>query len=224
MYVTKAAGRGASARKYDLLTAMGTFALACSRSEQRSILRLITLVTARYNWVLDDLSVGQREIARLWHCDERTVKREVTKLRQEGWLVLKRQGARGRVASHGIDWEAIQERTRDLWISVGPDFAARMAGQGAEPAPATASATIPSPGEGDGTEWAASRGVLHAEDPATYGAWFGPLRREGRSGGRLTLRAPSRFHATYVRTHLQLRLVAALRTVDPEIGQVDVLG
>ena len=95
MQTLRPVGRGASARKYDILTALGAFALAQGKHEQRRVLRLMTLITARYNWARDELAVGQRESARLWAVDERTVKREMARLKAAGWLVVKRQGAFG---------------------------------------------------------------------------------------------------------------------------------
>ena len=44
------------------------------------MLRLIALITARYNWQRDELSVGQSEMARIWGVHDRTVKREVRRL------------------------------------------------------------------------------------------------------------------------------------------------
>ena len=126
MLNTKTVGRGASSRKYDLITALGAYALSLGKTDQRRVLRLITLITARYNWARDELAVGQREIARLWSCDERTVKREAALLRGLGWLVVKRQGARGRVTEYGINIERMLKDTSDSWASVGPDFQIRL--------------------------------------------------------------------------------------------------
>ncbi len=53
MIARRPASYGAAALKYDLLTMMG--------------------VTARYNWRNGEMTVGRREIARLWGVDERTV-------------------------------------------------------------------------------------------------------------------------------------------------------
>jgi hypothetical protein len=100
MQVKRPAGRHASVVKYDILTALGAFALSQPKSPQRLVLRFMTLVTARYNWSRNELAVGQREIAKLWTVDERTVKREMAKLRAMGWLVVKKQGVRGRVSAN----------------------------------------------------------------------------------------------------------------------------
>lgn len=219
-------GRGASALKYDLLTAMGAFALSAVPSEQKRVLRLMTLITARYNWVSDSLMVGQREIASLWSCTERTVKRDMAVLRGRGWLVLRRQGARGRVSEYGIDLDRILSDTQDAWKAVGPDFAARLG------APAVSTTNVvslpvtgpaPMPDGSDSTEWGVARHLLRDQDAGLYTAWVHALKREGRAGGRLVLRAPSRFHASYVLTHLAGRLLAVCRDIDPTLDSVDIV-
>jgi hypothetical protein len=167
---------------------MGAAALSKGKHDQRRTLRLITLITARYNWMRDELAVGQREIARLWSVDERTVKREMALLRAQGWLNVKRQGAQTSTV-----------------VSL------RHSGQ------------VAAPEAGDGTEWALARRLLHAEDPSAYGAWLAALQRSERAGGRLTLRAPSRFHAAYVQTHLERRIFAACHAVDEAISELRIV-
>lgn len=129
MHIVKPARPRDAARKYDIITALGAYALARDKHDQRLVLRLITLITARYNWARDELAVGQREIARLWSVDERTVKREMAKLRGKGWLVVKRQGARGRVTEYGMDLDRMLAMTEGDWSNVGPDFDLRMSGK-----------------------------------------------------------------------------------------------
>ncbi|MEP2714933.1 hypothetical protein [Pseudophaeobacter sp.] len=225
MQAKKPAGRNASALKYDILTALGTFALSQPKAKQRLVLRIMTLVTARYNWTRNELAVGQREIARLWSVDERTVKREMAKLRAMGWLVVKRQGVRGRVSEYGLDMERIYEDTREVWSSVGPDFEHRMSGIDAPPenvVPLRPGQIAPAPDLSQGDEWSLAKAVLHREDPAIYTAWIDALARGDRAGGRLTLTAPSRFHANYVLSHLKPRLLAACRDVDAQISDIVV--
>jgi DNA-binding transcriptional MocR family regulator len=226
MLAKRPAGRHAAAIKYDVLTAMGAYALAQGPTSQRLVLRLLTLLTARYNWQRDELAVGQREIARLWDVDERTVKREMAKLRSMGWLVIKRQGARGRVSQYGLGLDRILDDTRDRWAAVGPDFDCRMSGGDEQPTnvvPLRSDASAPAPDLSDGTEWSLAKGLLHTEDMATYTAWIQALTRESRAGGRLVLRAPSRFHATYVMSHLKRRLLTACRDVDSDITDITVV-
>lgn len=227
-------GRGAAARKYDLLTALGAHACQGDKHLQRLVLRLITLIVARYNWQTDELSIGQREIARLWSVDERTVKRDLARLRAMGWLVTKQAAARGRVAIQGLDLAAIHAATAPAWAAVGPDFVARMgAPAGAEaqgpgnvvPFRGAASGPHPDaapPPEGAGL-WARARARLAAEVPPLYDAWFRPLVEAGRRPGRLELAAPSQFHASYVATHLRARLECAVQQEDASIRFVAVI-
>ncbi len=222
MLIAKTVGRNASVAKYDILTALGCYALARSKHDQRLILRLITLITARYNWARNELAVGQREIARLWSVDERTVKREMAKLRALGWLVVTRQGARGHVTEYRIDKEQLLAATQESWANVGPDFDMRMQGQ-PETDRVVAMPTrgkTPVPDIGDGLEWSLAQALLHAEDPNNYGSWLHALTRADRAGGRLTLKAPTRFHGAYVQTHLLRRIIAACQAVDADVTDV----
>ncbi|QFT61164.1 hypothetical protein FIU94_20200 (plasmid) [Sulfitobacter sp. THAF37] len=228
MLQKRLAGPGAATRKYDLITALGAHALSLDKHDQRLILRLITLLTARYNWGRDELCIGQREIAQLWSCNERTVKREMAKLRGLGWFRVKRQGARGRVTTYGLDADAMLTATRGIWPAIGSDFEVRLdAGSAAPeaekvvPFPRADAATPPDMGAGD--EWALAQAVLYQQDKGQFGAWLRALVRVGRAGGRLTLRAPSRFHAAYVQTHLSQTILTACQSVDDSVGSVEVI-
>ncbi|QDY71002.1 hypothetical protein [Qingshengfaniella alkalisoli] len=224
MLQPKATGRFAAARKYDLLTAMGAYALGQGKGPQQLTLRLMTLVTARYNWSRNELAVGQREIARLWNVNERTVKREMAKLRGMGWIRLKRAAVRGRVAEYGLEIDQILQDTRDHWRAVGPDFELRMGHEPTETVvPLPVKGQVTAPDCSDGTEWSLAKAVLHSEDPALYAAWGQALSRDGRAGGRLTLRAPSRFHAAWVEQHLKDRLTRICRQIDPDVSEVVIL-
>ncbi len=220
---TKAVGRNAAALKYDIITAVGAWALAQSKHEHRLALRFLTLLTARYNWQRDLLCVGQREIAALWQCNERTVKRDMSKLRALGWVVLKIQGRRGRVAQYGLNLDAILKSTRSTWDHIGPDFVLRLD----QPAtdniiPLTPRQDVPAPDISSGQEWSLAAALIHQEDPATFGAWVRALERESRAGGLLCLKAPSRFHAAYVEIHLKARLIAACRIVDDSVTDIAI--
>jgi hypothetical protein len=224
MQLPRPVGREAASRKYDILSALMAFALAHDKHVQRLVLRIMALITTRYNWQRDELSMGQAEIARLWSVDERTVKREMAKLRSRGWLVVKRQGARGRVSLYGLDLDRMMEDTRPLWPQLGADFIARIdppqsGAGGSNVVPLRAS---PAP-EQDGTVWAATQAWLHRDDPASYGAWFHPLSDAGVEAACLTLTAPSRFHARYVETHLKERVLKALRISDPSVHDVQII-
>ncbi len=223
MHIVKTTGRNASVAKYDILTALGTFALAGSKHDQKLVLRFITLITARYNWKRNQLAVGQREIARLWSVDERTVKREMAKLRAKGWLEVRRQGARGHVTEYRMNSEKLLSDTQAQWENVGPDFEARMRETPEMPGnvvPLPTRDNVAAPDISDETEWSLARAILHREDAVTYGAWFASLQRVSRAGGRLILNAPGRFHATYVQTHFEALLLRACQEADPDIDGV----
>lgn len=228
MKVLRPTGRGAASRKYDILTALGAMALKGSQHEQRRVLRFMTLITARYNWQRDRLCVGQREIARMWSCDERTVKREMARLKALGWLLVLRQGARGRVTEYSLNVESVMNATEPSWIDVGPDFAARLGARESHPTedasvvPLPVRGTAPSPDLAGETEWDIARIGLHAEDQGLYAAWLHALTRQERAGDRLILKAPSRFHASYVATHLAPRIVAACAAVDETVESVEL--
>lgn len=226
MLSTKPVGRGAQARKYDLLTALGAYALSQGKHDQRRVLRLMTLITARYNWARDELSVGGREIARMWCVDERTVKREMAHLRTRGWLVVHLQGARGRVTRYGVDWDRIIADTQPQWDAVGPDFALRMGAQDAVDTtvvPMPVKGTVVAPDVSDGTEWALAKGLMHTQDAGLYASWISGLERAGRVGGVLTVKAPSRFHAAYVQSHLEARLLRVCQDVDSDVSEIRIV-
>lgn len=228
MQIVRPVGRQAASRKYDLITALGVHACRGDKHFQRLVLRFITAIVARYNWQTDELSIGQRELAALWSVDERTVKREMAKLRALGWLVQKRAAVRGRVAIHGLDLPAILAATRADWDAVGPDFVDRMAGPPQptdhQPAPNVVAfpGTIPASLPEDATLWDRIQSRLATEDPAAFTMWFRQLSQIGLSGGCLDLIAPSRFHAAYVTTHHLIRLLAAARRQDGSIRMVKV--
>ena len=193
-------GASGAALKYDLLTALGAEACAADKHRQRTSLRLMTLITARYDWRSDNLATGQTEIARLWSVDTRTVKREMARLREREWLWLKVPAAKGRVACYGLGIAAILRDTRPVWPAIGPDYVARMA---PEPAAPDAGNVVPfAPVVAGQGPWAAICQAFQAGEPGAYAAWIAPIRcaAEGEAG-RLVLHAPTGFHESYVRSH-----------------------
>lgn len=225
MQVIRPVGREAAAKKYDMLSALMAHALAGDQHRQRLVLRLMSLITTRYNWQRNELTMGQREIARLWCVDERTVKRDMARLRALGWIIVKRQGARGRVSVLGLDLERLMLDTRGAWENIGPDFVERAGGA----APAKADGTVvpfrprPSVEAGQGP-WHQARQQLLAEDPALFEAWFAPLTEVAHDGEVLILMAPTRFQASYVATHLIGRILTAVTRADGSIRTVRVQG
>lgn len=216
-------GRAASARKYDLLSAMMAFGLSAGKHERLLVMRLMALITTRYNWQRDELAVGQREIARLWCVDERTVKREMAKLRARDWVIVKRHGARGRVTVHGLDLAQILRDTRPAWPHIGPDFEARMA-EGEVPTPQSNVVPLHAVPEvsGIGDVWPVMQTRLRDSHPALFAAWFSKLDEVERSGDCLILAAASPFVATTVARDYGEHLLLAAQNVDRTIRRVEI--
>ena len=223
MQVLKPVGRDAAARKYDILSALAAHGLAGDKNDQRRVLRLLALITARYNWQRDELAVGQVEIARLWSVDPRTVKREMAKYRSMGWLVEKRAGVRGRVAVHGLDLATILADTQPQWNNVGPDFAERMTG----PAPLNAPDNVipfqpPPMPQTDPGLWGRAVEELHRISPLVVANWLAKAEAEDLSDGTLTISVPTQFVARFIETNLTGQIETVLRRLDPKVRRLSV--
>ena len=223
MQLTKPVGRNASAMKYDILSALGVFALSGDKYRQRLCLRLIVLITARYNWQRDELSIGRAEIARLWSVDERTVKREMGKLKAMGWLSVKHPGARGRVTVYGLEIGAIGSELSETNLRLGPDFVQRVRFGDLTDHPEAADAKVVPlrrPLRGTGVDqgiWGLTRHDLASLHPSEFKAWLAGLGFGGFQDGTLTLIAPSKFVASYVRTHFERHIVETAQKHEPAV-------
>lgn len=218
MQVAKPVGRNAPALKYDILSALAVYALSGDKHRHRSVLRIVTLITTRYNWRSNELSIGREEIARLWSVNERTVKREMAKLRSAGWVAVKRPAARGRVAVYELDLKQIMLDTVEIWPVIGPDFQDRMQQEPAEDSnvvPFQAKPSLPPPNGED--LWGQVQSILHGRDPELWASWFQHLHEAERAGGQVTLVAPSRFMADYIAQKWTARVLAAYGRIDPSI-------
>jgi len=229
MLASRPVGREAATKKYDILSALMTYALAREKHTQKLILRLMSLITTRYNWQRNELSMGQKEIAKLWSVDERTVKRELAKLKSKGWLDVKRAGARGRVTLYSINLESVLKETETDWVKMGPDFVSRL-GDIIAPAAQNVQETniVPFAGPSqkrppeDGSVWASAAAFMFDKDATVFAAWLQQLEQAEQEGGCLTLIAPTKFHATYVETHLKDHILQAVIRVDPSIRSVRI--
>ena len=228
--VSRLAGPGAAALKYDILTALLVTAARGGRVEARLSLRLSLLITARYNWRQGSFAVGQKEMARMWGVTERTAKREMAEMRARRWIAVTVPAARGRVAQYRIELTEVMRATLPHWEAVGSDFAARMAGA-PEPRHETESGNVVPLRRGDMSElpvedgscWPAAAAQLQMQDPAIYAAWFAGLQVLKEESGILTLVAPSRFVADYVRTHFHTRILAVLLAEDRSLRELVIV-
>ncbi len=223
MQVAKPVGRNAPALKYDILSALTVYALSGDKHRHRSILRLMTLITTRYNWRNNELSIGREEMARLWSVDERTVKREMAKFRASGWVSVKRAAARGRVAVYELDLKQMLLDTSDIWPMIGPDFQDRMQTEPESQTNIIPFQTNPTPPQHEGDDvWTQVQSILHGRDPELWSSWFQHLSEAERAGGSVTLMAPSRFMADYISQKWAARVLAAYGRVDPSIRTVRI--
>jgi Mn-dependent DtxR family transcriptional regulator len=186
------------------------------------MLRFMTAITARYNWQRDELTMGRAELARLWQVNERTVKRELAKLKACNWLRIKRPAARGRVTVYGVDWAQVLQDTEGAWAHVGPDFVLRageLAGHPGGEIPDRKVVAFPRPATGD-TEWDVVRAEMARDDPAFHANWLASVQRVGIAAGVLELQAPSAFHAQYLNAQAGARLLASVQRVAPQVHRV----
>ena len=219
-------GPGAAVVKYDVITALSVLALRDGSTLQTTVLRLIALITARYNWKLDHFSVPQTDMARMWQVSDRTVKREVKRMVEAGLVICVRPGVRGRVAAYRLNYMQLSDNTRGIWADVGPDYDARMQEmQGPADAkivkvdfaakPPVASDILPQRDD----VWGRVLTTLAETDPANLRNWYKKLDLVAVEPDCVVLRAPSGFVAQFVQTHLSRALVTALsREVGRQVG------
>lgn len=220
------AGPQAASDKYDVLTALSLIAFDQGASLQVSVLRLIALITARYNWRVDELCVCQRDMARMWGVSERTAKREVRTWVEARLMIRTRVGVRGRAGAYRLDMVEIRERALPLWSRVGPDYVERMSPSvaviGVEREANLSDSETLSEAAVRGS-WRAISRRLKLSDPSSHAAWIAGLQADAEEDGILRLMAPTRFAAHYIRTHLMRGLMEAVEA-ERGVGTRLVLG
>ncbi|WP_435705339.1 DnaA N-terminal domain-containing protein [Yoonia sp.] len=174
--------------------------------------RLILLITARYNWRVDEFCVGQRDLARMWNVTERTVKREVKFWLEKRLVICKRQGVRGRVGAYRLNYPEIYRLSAPYWQNVGPDFHERMTDTNpVKDAKVVAvdfgnrAVAVPDPPEAaskDPHTWRAACQRMKDLHPEHYRNWFALLAFGADDAEVLHLTAQNQFVAHYVQTHL----------------------
>lgn len=222
MTARKLTGPGAGVEKYDLITALAVIGFSGSASFQTSMMRLIAVVTARYNWTRDEVSIGQRELASLWNVDQRTAKREVKRLLDSGLLAVKRPGVRGRVASYRLIVSQVYQRSEQQWGAVGSDFSARMLGNAPAEGQNVVRVNFSKPEMNIRSPvnslWGRVCMELRNRDAACFDAWFGKIESIGQEGDLLVLKAPTTFIARYVSDKLSEKLTGVLIEIAPSIS------
>lgn len=217
MELRKLTGPSAGALKYDILTALNLAGMHGGAKAQVSMMRLMAVITARYNWRREELSLGQRDMARMWGVTERTVKREI-----KGWLgakllVCTRPGVRGRVAAYRLNIAEVYERSAPFWAQVGPDYTERMGAT--NPVRETRVVQVDfatrKVAQVETGSWRAVAERLRKLHPEKVANWLGQLQFVEDDGRHYVLRAETVFTARFVETHLRAELIEAIET---EVG------
>jgi len=229
MDAKKLTGPNAGSIKYDLITAMSVVGLAGKPTLQTSMTRLIALVTARYNWFRDEVTVGQRDIAKMWSVDQRTVKREMKRLVEAGILLKLRHGVRGRVAAYRLNYREIVTLTEPHWALVGPDFVERMSTLYPRSAIKVVKVDFGKkpldsniPMTGDRAGWRKVRQYLRENDESIFQNWYSKLTFKSVTDSELILTAPNNFIAQYILTHLQSSLLLAAQEVLAKVDRIRI--
>ena len=215
MIQPKLVGQKAPAIKYDILTALGLIGLHGPTTQSVSMQRLCVLLTARYNWRLAELSVGQNYMAKMLNVTERTIKREVKRWTTLEVLTSKRKGVRGRVGAYQLNLTRVAKLSEPFWEAVGPDYADRMAEAFPKPAETVVAIDFTTRSE-EGAEcqppspWRPVSQRMKALYPQQHASWLSQLQFVSDVDQIFTLRAPSAFAAQYIKTHLGAELNAAI--------------
>lgn len=189
------------------------------------MMRLIALITARYNWRVDELTVGQKEMARLWSVDERTVKREIKRLMENSVLLQLRPGVRGRVAAYRLNYAEIYRLSEPVWKNVGSDFASRMESQIPRPVDKVVHVqfgqekpeTVGTIGQDLQNPWGRALRRLSESESLLFKSWYRDLQLVEAKDQTIILRAPSKFIAQYIQSH---HLKPLLGVIQLEFGRI----
>jgi hypothetical protein len=215
---TRLTGIGSGAKKYDVLSALALAGLDNAALSSQRALRFIALITIRYNWASDMLSVGHAELAQLWKVSKRTVIREMEALRNLGLLVVLRPGRRGAVTTYRLDISAVRRLTGASLLSEKTGIDSRLAAVGNEVAgePALAEAqtghhsTEPAQSPSIGLWQAVIDRLPPSVSCAQKDRWLAPLRAK-QCDDILQVEAESAFRASYVSQTFSESLLAAAR-------------
>ena len=214
-------GRGAGVLKYDILTALSLWGMRGTSTDQTTALRLIVLITSRYNWARDEAAIGHRDLSRLWGVTDRTVKREIRRMVDAELIQLLRPGVRGRVATYRIVPEGIARISAPYWQSAGPDFAERYTEYNTEAIRAEGPQVLRvdfhrlrgvEPHAGP-DPWSRVQERLRGSAPEAFAVWFAGLRLSDVTEDEVEVTAPSAFVRGYVETHFGQMLGAAISDV-----------
>ena len=208
-------GPNSAVLKYDLLTALLLVGFHGTPLAQVSATRLSLLLTARYNWKTDQVSIGQSDLAKLWNVTPRTVKREVKRMLDSGWLICLRAGVKGRVARYRLGQGAVFTASRDFWPKVGSDYVERMEALAGRVETTLIRVDFAKKDRLETPDAALDPLIacLRSLRPDLFETWFSQLESGEPTGDLLTIKAPNKFIARYVETHFSGVVQAAILEV-----------
>jgi hypothetical protein len=189
--------------------------------------RLALLVTSRYNWRRNEISMGQAEMARLWGVSDRTAKREIKLWLEQGFILCTRPGVRGRVAAYRLNLARLLEASEPFWPAIGSDFVERMTAPDVPPQTdqkvvhlnthrVDKVATDPT------DPWGSVKRALSDAHPEVYSSWLAQLKYAWLDPSKVRVTAPSRFVASYVNGHHLEAIRHAVQAVHPQVREVSI--
>jgi hypothetical protein len=228
---TRLTGVGAGAKKYDVLSVLALAGLENAALPSQRALRFIALITIRYNWAADMLSVGHEELGHLWKVSKRTVIREMEALRSLGLLVVLRPGRRGTVTTYRLDISAIRKLAASRLLSETSGIDSRLAASednlDNEPSEASQASIRNDPGLPPSPCRDLWTAVLDNLSPSVSSAqkdrWLGPLRAE-LVDDIFYLEADSAFRAVYIAKTFSDALHVAARPLGVRRISIKVAG
>jgi hypothetical protein len=236
-----AVGRYASSAKYDLLAALGVAGFAKCALSRDLAHRLSVLLVARYDWARDALSIGHAQLAQMWSCDLRRVKRVIADLKRHGLLSVKHVGVKGRVTVYRFGVEKLAEITRPCWALLGSDYVERLGRMFPEGGGSSSESTPPSDGDRSAAPAPVDESASEPTQPVpqacpgerikaslsrdmsrmSFRRWIEPLRFLVERQ-RVVVRSASPFVADYVERVFGDAILRHARRVEPDIVGLSV--
>ncbi len=212
-------GPNSAVVKYDVISALTCVALTGARSQQTIIMRLINLITCRYNWRKNELSIGSKEVAELTFTSQRTAKRTLKALTDLRFLIVRLQGRKGRVTKYGLGITAIFEAAAPHTKPKYHQFCARIIAD-----PLGASACVPPVDfkvEAQACQqWNAICAVIADKSQPLYVSWFADMVGSVTEG-QLTVVCKTNFIQNYARTKLLPNIYGSAEAAGVELTKVD---
>jgi len=218
-HTSSISGPNAAVAKYDVISALTCVALTGGRSQQTIIMRLINLITCRYNWRKNELSIGSEEVAELTFTSQRTAKRTLKALTDQRFLIVRLQGRKGRVTKYGLGLSAIFQAAAPHAKPKYHQFSERI-----DAVPLGTSISDPAidftveaqPCQG----WTAICTDIADKSQPLYVNWFADMVGTVKNG-ELTVACKTNFIQNYARTKLLSNIYGSANAVGIKLTKVE---